>query len=334
MNEKTPTEIFAGILEQARAGALPFEAMVSLLETSIEGENYPVAEVLYRTWRENVNSQLRFPKLVHERAKRCWLKLQQRCPDIARLPDAVDYLIFAVDGREIHYRDITDSFFIEVVGRIHKHTITMLEGAEPPWALYKSIEYLVRNKIPGDLVECGVWNGGSVLLMALALQHFGDTSRRIYLYDTFAGMPKPDDVDRDWDGIPALPTWKAKHQPDSPSPNFGFGGTVEMVQEVVYGSGYPKEKFVFVKGLVEDTIPAIKPDAVALLRLDTDFYSSTYHELTYLYPDLVAGGVLIIDDYGYFQGARIATDQYIEENGLPIFLSRVNQGVRLAIKPG
>jgi O-methyltransferase len=85
--------------------------------------------------------------------------------------------------------------------------------------------------------------------------------------------------------------------------------------------------------MVEDTLPAIRPEQVSLLRLDTDLYSSTYHELIHLYPLLAVGGILIIDDYGAFQGARIATDQFIEENRLPLFLSRIDGSVRLAVKP-
>jgi hypothetical protein len=69
------------------------------------------------------------------------------------------------------------------------------------------------------------------------------------------------------------------------------------------------------------------------LRLDTDFYRSTHHELVHLYPSLVPGGVLIIDDYGAFQGARKATDEYIRQNNLRLFLSRIDEHVRLAIKP-
>ena len=74
-------------------------------------------------------------------------------------------------------------------------------------------------------------------------------------------------------------------------------------------------------------------EQLSLLRLDTDFYKSTYHELKHLYPTLSSGGILIIDDYGYFQGARMATDQYIDENKLRIFLTRIDNSVRLVVKP-
>ena len=239
-------------------------------------------------------------------------------------------LLFETEKANLEYPDISDAFFAEIILQVRPHTLTLGIGVEAAWALYRSIEYIVRNKIPGDIVECGVWSGGSILLAALALKHFGDTTRRIHLYDTFTGMPKPDAIDRRWDGVPALPTWEHSQQNGR---RWGYGGTQDHVRRVVSSSGYPQENFVFVEGMVEDTLPATVPDTISLLRLDTDFYSSTYHELVHLYPLLSIGGILIIDDYGAFQGAKIATDQFIEERKLPLFLSRVDVGVRLAVKP-
>jgi O-methyltransferase len=211
-----------------------------------------------------------------------------------------------------------------------RHTRTLCHGAETAWALYDAIIYIVINNIPGDIVECGVWSGGSMLLAAHTLMHFSDTSRRIYLYDTFAGMPKPEAVDARWDGMPALPTWERSQESGR---RWCYGGSQDHVRQVMSSSGYPDDKLVFVEGKVEDTLPAFRPEAISLLRLDTDLYSSTFHELVHLYPALSGGGVLIIDDYGAFQGARLATDKYIGENRLPLLLSRINSSVRLAIKP-
>ncbi len=232
-------------------------------------------------------------------------------------------------GRQ-EYTDIADPFFAAVAERVRPHTRTFGAGVESPWALYQAIEYIVRSGIPGDIVECGVWSGGSMLLAAHALLHFGDTARRIFLYDTFAGNPRPEPVDARWDGVPALPTWEHHQRTGG---RWCYGGSQEHVRRVVTSSGYPADKFVFVEGMVEDTLPAIRPGAIALLRLDTDLYRSTYHELVHLYPLLAAGGILIIDDYGAFQGARLATDRYIAERGLKLFLARIDAAVRLAVKP-
>ena len=87
-----------------------------------------------------------------------------------------------------------------------------------------------------------------------------------------------------------------------------------------------------VPGLVEDTVPSQAPEVIALLRLDTDWYKSTWHELEHLYPRLSVGGVLIIDDYGHWEGARRAVDEFIEAKGLRLFLSRIDYTGRLAIK--
>jgi hypothetical protein len=239
-------------------------------------------------------------------------------------------LVFETQKGKLEYPDISDPFFADIAQKAKPHTLTFGSGVEAPWALYRSIEYIVRNRIAGDIVECGVWSGGSMLLAAHALMHFGDTSRRIYLYDTFAGMPKPDTIDTRWDGVPALPTWE-HHQRNGR--HWCYGGTQDHVRRVVSSSGYPEDKLVFVEGKVEDTLPARRPEQISLLRLDTDLYSSTYHELVHLYPLLAVGGILIIDDYGAFQGAKLATDQFIEENNLPIFLSRIDVSVRLAVKP-
>lgn len=239
-------------------------------------------------------------------------------------------LIFETDDQKrLEYPDISDPLFAELAQKCRRHTRTLCYGAETAWALYDAIIYIATNNIPGDIVECGVWSGGSMLLAAHTLMHFGDTSRRIYLYDTFAGMPKPEAVDAGWDGTPALPTWEHYQ---SKGGRWGYGGTQDHVRHVMSSSGYPEDKLIFVEGMVEDTLPACRPEAISLLRLDTDLYSSTYHELVHLYPALSVGGVLIIDDYGAFQGSRLATDKYIGENGLPILLSRINASVRLAIK--
>jgi len=234
------------------------------------------------------------------------------------------------NGKILEYHDIDDPFFIQNFPMLKKFSITAMEGAEPTWSLFKSVEYIVKNKIPGDIAECGVWAGGSMLLAAMALIHFGDTSRKIYLYDTFAGMPQPDEVDQRWDGVPILPTWQNHIAAGS---TWGYGGTQDMVRTVMKIANYPEDKLIFVEGMVEDTIPGTVPEKISILRLDTDYYKSTLHELTHLYPLLSKNGILIIDDYGMYQGSRKATDEYIAQKKLKLFLNRVNDAVRLAVKP-
>jgi hypothetical protein len=109
--------------------------------------------------------------------------------------------------------------------------------------------------------------------------------------------------------------------------------SIEEVKNNIATLNYPTEKVYFVKGKVEDTIPTTIPQKIAVLRLDTDWYESTKHELEHLFPLLVSGGVLIIDDYGHWEGARKAVDEYIEKNNLNILLNRIDYTGRIAIKP-
>jgi hypothetical protein len=228
---------------------------------------------------------------------------------------------------EADYPEIDDPFFFQLARRISQVTISDIAAQ---WALYKAIHHVVKHNIPGDIVECGVWSGGSMLLAAEALRHFGDTTRKIYLYDTFDGMPKPFEQDIDNLGNSARQSWT--HWRDN-GRSWGFGGTLENVKSVLSHTAFPQDNLICVPGMVKDTKAATLPDQIALLRLDTDFYASTYHELLHGYPKLSPGGVLIVDDYGYFLGARKATDRYIAENALPLFLARLNSSVHLAIKP-
>jgi O-methyltransferase len=208
------------------------------------------------------------------------------------------------------------------------HTFTMT-SPERMYALFKAVEYVVRNRIPGDLVECGVWKGGSSMMMALALAHFGDTTRTLYLYDTFAGMPAPGELDVDDKGRAGAATWESMQRDDH---NEWCFSPLDEVKRNLAGTGYPADRVVYVQGKVEDTIPGTLPGPTALLRLDTDWYASTRHELEHLYPALVPGGVLLLDDYGAWKGARQATDEYFAGRGLPLLLNRVDSTGRIAVK--
>ena len=197
--------------------------------------------------------------------------------------------------------------------------------------LVSAVEYITQNKIPGAFVECGVWRGGSMMAAALTLLQRGDTSRDLYLFDTYEGMSAPTDADVMFDGQ------KAKDILDAVEPAEGFGNYwcvagLEDVKRNLLSTGYRKEKLHFVKGKVEDTVPGQAPAQIAMLRLDTDWYESTAHELKHLYPRLVEDGVLIIDDYGHWLGARKAVDEYFAAQPFCPLLNRLDYTGRLAIK--
>ena len=194
-------------------------------------------------------------------------------------------------------------------------------------ALCLAIEYVSRRKISGDIVECGVWKGGSSMAAAWSLLRNNDTSRTLHLFDTFEGMSAPTEPDRQRDGKPAAEILAA-HDMNS---YFWAYSPLSEVKLNLDLTGYPAEKIRFIQGKVEDTIPAASPEKIAVLRLDTDWYESTKHELENLYPLLSDGGVLIIDDYGYWQGARRAVDEYFTDRQ-PILLNRIDQEGRIVVK--
>ena len=219
-----------------------------------------------------------------------------------------------------------DPAAIKMIRHVHPYTMT---GPERLYALREAVKYVVKSQISGDIVECGVWQGGSMMAAALTLLEFNDEARDLYLFDTYQGTPAPTDADKNWQGDTATAVLDCESQ--AASWNWAIA-SLESVQANMYSTGYNKDRLHFVKGRIEHTIPEQSPQRIAVLRLDTDWYESTYHALTYLYPRLVVGGVLILDDYGHWEGARKAVDQYFEEEGLPLLLSRVDYTGRMAVK--
>jgi O-methyltransferase len=218
---------------------------------------------------------------------------------------------------------------IATLQAVRPHTMT---SPERVISLIRAVEHITRQAIPGDLVECGVWRGGSMMAAAKTLLRLGDVSRTLHLFDTFEGMPPPTDVDRAAaDGTLAADLLEAEANDRETSVNWAVAG-LDLVRANVGSVGYPADRVNYVVGKVEDTIPRAAPERIALLRLDTDWYESTRHELIHLYPRLVPGGLLIVDDYGHWGGARRAVDEYLEEAKIPLFLSRIDYTGRIAVK--
>ena len=207
-----------------------------------------------------------------------------------------------------------------------------MTSAARMFALYKAIEYVESAKLSGDIVECGVWRGGSSRLAAATLMALGSSDRTLFLFDTFEGMPAPGAADVRHSTGEAAATILDRSEPEADVNNEWAYAPLSGVQATLAETGYPRVEFV--QGRVEDTLPAAAPREIAVLRLDTDWYESTRHELEHLYPRLVDSGVLIVDDYGYWQGARQAVDEYFSETGQPILLNRIDDTGRIAIKRG
>lgn len=202
-------------------------------------------------------------------------------------------------------------------------------------ALIRTVRYLTRYRIPGAFVECGVFRGGSMMAVALTLLDEHAADRDLYLFDTFEGMTPPTDRDLRADGAPAQEVLDTTQRRENAPTVWCFASEPE-VRKNLASTGYPPERIHYVRGRVEDTLPYAPGFEVALLRLDTDWYESTRHELTHLYPQLSPGGVLIIDDYGDWQGAREATDEYLRTHPeFPILLYPIDETGRIAVKvPG
>jgi O-methyltransferase len=239
---------------------------------------------------------------------------------------------FRALGLEIHkYRDrdydqnreLTNEES-EIIRQVRPWTMTSMERI---YALIQAVRYITKSPIEGAIVECGVWKGGSMAAVARTLMSLGDSTRELYLFDTFQGMSEPTAMDVDYSG---------KQAADVLREDEGFkcaNAPLDQVKEVLRGTGYPLERIHFVPGKVEDTIPGAAPASISLLRLDTDWYESTKHELVHLFPRLARNGVIIIDDYGHWKGSRQACDEYFADKNISILLNRIDYTGRMALKP-
>ena len=224
--------------------------------------------------------------------------------------------------------DMQEQDFLALYKLCKPFTMT---STERMYSLYKAVNYVLQNNIPGDFVECGVWKGGSALLIAKMLADKNIIDRKVILYDTYEGMSEPTENDKDIAGQPAISLLQKTSIEIQDS--IWCYSSFDEVKANLSISKLPEECIIMIKGKVEDTIPLQLPTkSISLLRLDTDWYESTKHELIHLYPLLNTNGVLIIDDYGHWKGCRKAVDEYVSSNKLSILFNRIDNTGRLAIK--
>lgn len=224
------------------------------------------------------------------------------------------------------YADFTPEDW-DIINFVRPYTMTSLERLK---SLSDAVNYVVENGIEGDFVECGTWKGGSVMCMQKKLMQLNQNNRNFWVFDTYEGMPEPDDVDKNFNEKTAQELMNTEEKEKSLT--WAYSNYEETTGNIL-STGYPSEKINFIKGLVEDTIPQTQIETISLLRLDTDWYSSTKFELEHLYPKLVKGGILIIDDYGHWEGCKKAVDEYFSTNNIPVFMSRIDYTGRLIVKP-
>lgn len=216
-----------------------------------------------------------------------------------------------------------------ILNMVRPYTMT---SPERIWSLLQAVKYVEQNKLDGAFVECGVWRGGSAMVMALKCMEMGERDRMIWLYDTFEGMTEPSEYDRE-SGSGARASDMLSSTEKGDGNNIwciaSYGDVIANLKQ----TDYPFDNFHLIKGDVNKTLDQKIPEKISLLRLDTDWYESTKHELEVLYPKLVSGGVCIIDDYGHWAGAKKAVDEYLSANNIfPLFI-RVDDTGRIFIKP-
>ena len=216
--------------------------------------------------------------------------------------------------------------FMELYKKIKPYTMSSMDTM---LALYRSVKYIIHNRVEGDIVICGVWKGGCAMLCALTLLSLGQTKKKIFLYDTFKGMTEPSEKDVTFWGLNAKKVWASSQRKQH---NQWCYGSLQETKNNLSSTGYPIENIVFIEGDVRQTLPKMAPQNIALLRLDTDMHDSTRHELVHLYPLLSRQGVIMIDDYEMWLGQRKAVDSYLQENNIKILLHRVDDFASIGIK--
>ncbi|MEN9685043.1 MAG: hypothetical protein RLZZ28_829 [Bacteroidota bacterium] len=237
--------------------------------------------------------------------------------------------LFGIAPMAKGYPQDFEDFHKGIIEKVKPYTMT---SEERLYALIESVKYIVKNNIPGTIVECGVWKGGSMMAVAETLKKLGAANRDLYLYDTYAGMTDPTAEDLAYSNESAAALLQNDADRKKESVVWAYSN-LEEVKTNLSKIDYPPELIHFIEGDVLKTIPAADPGTIALLRLDTDWYESTRHEMEQLYPKLTLGGVLIIDDYGFWKGSRKAVDEYLENNQIPLMLHRIDDTGRAAIKP-
>lgn len=215
----------------------------------------------------------------------------------------------------------------EIVQLVKDYTMTSPERIR---ALCSAVRYIEEAKIEGAIVECGVWRGGSMMAVAKTLLNRGTTDRELFLFDTFEGMTDPGPYDVAVTGESAANL--LRDSPRTEEDRMWCYAPMEKVAQALVRTGYPEARTHLIAGRVETTLQSQAPETIALLRLDTDWYDSTKYEMEVLFPRLRQGGVVILDDYGHWQGARRAIDEYVHSHRVKLFLHPIDYTGRIGVK--
>jgi hypothetical protein len=197
---------------------------------------------------------------------------------------------------------------------------------ERMWSLIQSFHHVRQESLVGDFVECGVWKGGNIILLKKLIEKF-NMKKNIYGFDTFEGMVEPSFYDVNYNNKSAKKMFDEHKKKEI---GFAMCSLDDVKRNIKKNT--KTDNIFLIKGKVEDTLKNKRklPKKISILRLDTDFYESTKIELEILFPRLVKGGVLIVDDYGFWKGAKKAVDEYF--CSYRQFMHYVDHSCRLLIK--
>jgi len=201
----------------------------------------------------------------------------------------------ALPALQKRYHDIRSKLFWRLAEKWGNETLLSTERL---YGIFNAVGTIIDNDIEGAFVECGVFKGGGFGFLLDLLDSLGVQDRDVYAYDTFDGFPD-DTIDTLYDG-------KAFKREDWHTHNFR-----DVFDANIARSDYPKHRIIVCSGSVLETIPETLPDKIAYAYLDTDYYDATLHQLGHIYPRMVPGSTLFVDDYGHFEGCRKATDEYL-----------------------
>tara|TARA_B110000503_G_scaffold51998_1_gene83711 strand:+ start:103 stop:903 length:801 start_codon:yes stop_codon:yes gene_type:complete len=231
---------------------------------------------------------------------------------IKYLLNKLGYKITKEDALEISIPVEASSNEVELIHAVKKYSMTDYKN------LYLSTQvakYVSETNVEGDIVECGVWKGGHLIVFKSLCDKY-NLDKKIFAYDTFEGMTDSSDDDFNYKGEKAIDLLKNISANENDGDNIWCYASLDLVKKNITNVLGNIDNINFIKGDVADTLQEKKnlPNKISILRLDTDFYESTKIELEILYPLLQEGGILIVDDYGHWSGAKKAVDEYFKNN--------------------
>ena len=180
--------------------------------------------------------------------------------------------------------------------------------------LQNCIQHVLVNRIPGDFIETGVWRGGATIFMRAMLKAWGDTSRIVWVADSFEGLPEPDGLNY------------PKDRGDTHHTYSELAVSLQTVQENFRKYALLDDQVRFLKGWFKDTLPTAPIEKLAILRLDGDMYESTMDGLKNLYAKLSRGGFLIVDDYGAVPACKDAVHDFRRDNKISEEIIEIDWG--------